>query len=46
MSVWEAKRKCPELILLPPNFERYRIASKAIYHKINAHIKNAHNTIK
>lgn len=42
MSVWEAKRKCPELILLPPNFERYRIASKAIYHIINAHIKNAH----
>ncbi|WP_269923380.1 DNA polymerase IV [Psychrobacillus psychrodurans] len=31
MSVWEAKRKCPELILLPPNFERYRIASKAIF---------------
>lgn len=39
MSVWEAKRKCPELILLPPNFERYRAASKAIYHKINEHIK-------
>lgn len=31
MAVWEAKRKCPELILLPPNFERYRIASKAIF---------------
>jgi DNA polymerase-4 len=31
MSVWEAKRKCPELILLSPNFERYRIASKAIF---------------
>lgn len=31
MSVWEAKRKCPELILLPPNFERYRIASKAMF---------------
>ncbi|MGE7625192.1 DNA polymerase IV [Viridibacillus sp. NPDC096237] len=31
MAVWEAKRKCPELILLPPNIERYRIASKAIF---------------
>ncbi|MBK3494112.1 DNA polymerase IV [Viridibacillus sp. YIM B01967] len=31
MAVWEAKRKCPELILLPPNFERYRIASKAMF---------------
>lgn len=31
MSVWEAKRKCPELILLPPNFEIYRIASKAMF---------------
>lgn len=31
MSVWEAKRKCPELILLPPNFERYRAASKAMF---------------
>ena len=31
MSVWDAKRKCPELILLPPNFERYRIASKAMF---------------
>ena len=31
MSVWEAKRKCPDLILLPPNFERYRAASKAMF---------------
>lgn len=31
MSVWEAKRKCPEIILIPPNFERYRIASKAMF---------------
>lgn len=31
MSVWEAKRKCPELILLAPNFERYRAASKAMF---------------
>ncbi|WP_391209872.1 DNA polymerase IV [Psychrobacillus sp. L4] len=31
MSVWEAKRKCPEILLLPPNFERYRIASMAMF---------------
>lgn len=31
MSVWEAKRKCPELILLAPNFERYRQASQAMF---------------
>lgn len=31
MSVGEAKRKCPELILLPPNFERYRNASQKIF---------------
>lgn len=31
MSVWEAKRKCPELILLAPNFDRYRVASKAMF---------------
>lgn len=31
MSVWEAKRICPDIILLPPNFERYRVASKAMF---------------
>ncbi len=31
MSVWEAKRKCPELILMAPNFERYRHASQAMF---------------
>ena len=31
MSVWEAKRKCPELILMSPNFERYRNASQAMF---------------
>lgn len=31
MQVHEAKRKFPQLILLPPNFERYRTASKAIF---------------
>ena len=28
MNVGEARRKCPELIVLPPNFDRYRAASK------------------
>lgn len=31
MQVHEAKRKYPELLLLPPNFERYRAASKAMF---------------
>ena len=31
MQVHEAKRKYPELLLLPPNFERYRTASKAMF---------------
>ncbi|MCJ1908867.1 DNA polymerase IV [Planococcus ruber] len=31
MQVFEAKRKFPELILLPPNFDRYRTASKAMF---------------
>ena len=31
MAVWEAKRKCPELILMAPNFERYRQASQAMF---------------
>lgn len=31
MPVWEAKRKCPEIILLPPNFDRYRAASRAMF---------------
>ncbi|TAA70709.1 DNA polymerase IV [Planococcus salinarum] len=31
MQVHEAKRKYPALLLLPPNFERYRAASKAMF---------------
>lgn len=31
MTVWEAKKLCPALIILPPNFERYRQASKEIF---------------
>ncbi|WP_257347972.1 DNA polymerase IV [Pseudalkalibacillus decolorationis] len=31
MPLWEAKRKCPELIVLPPSFDRYRAASKQLF---------------
>lgn len=31
MNVGEAKRKCPELLLLPPDFAKYRVASAAIF---------------
>ncbi|MGE6258941.1 DNA polymerase IV [Heyndrickxia sporothermodurans] len=31
MSVWEAKKLCPQLILLRPNFSRYREASEAMF---------------
>ena len=31
MNVGEALRKCPELILLPPDFPKYRTASKAMF---------------
>ena len=31
MTVHEAKRKCPELLLLPPDFQKYRQASKEMF---------------
>lgn len=31
MPLWQAKRLCPELIVLRPNFDRYRKASKEIF---------------
>lgn len=31
MPVWEAKRLCPQLILMEPNFERYRSASLGMF---------------
>jgi len=31
MPLWEAKRKCPNLIVRKPNFERYRRASLAMF---------------
>ena len=37
MQVHEAKRKYPELLLLPPNFERYRAASKAMFELLRSY---------
>ena len=31
MTVGEAKRLCPELVIVPPDFEKYRTASSAIF---------------
>ncbi|MBT2598392.1 MULTISPECIES: DNA polymerase IV [Oceanobacillus] len=31
MPIWQAKKLCPELILMRPNFERYRAASREIF---------------
>ena len=31
MPIWEAKKKCPELILRKPNFDRYRASSLAMF---------------
>lgn len=30
-AIWEAKRKCPQLVTVPPRFERYMEFSKAAY---------------
>ncbi|XYJ23619.1 hypothetical protein ACSE3M_01535 [Bacillus velezensis] len=29
--MWRAKRLCPELIVVPPNFDRYRSSSKEMF---------------
>lgn len=31
MPIWQAKKLCPELIVVRPNFERYRLASREIF---------------
>src|SRR5699024_8124408 len=31
MPLWQAKKLCPELLVLPPKFDRYRSASKEIF---------------
>ena len=42
MPIWEAKKLCPELIIKPPNFERYRAASKGMF----AILKNYTNLVE
>ncbi|MFC3885863.1 DNA polymerase IV [Bacillus songklensis] len=31
MPLWEAKKKCPDLVIKPPNFELYRDASAKVF---------------
>jgi DNA polymerase-4 len=31
MPLWQARKLCPNLIVLPPNFERYRTASQRMF---------------
>lgn len=31
MTIWQARKLCPELIIMKPNFDRYRLASKEIF---------------
>ena len=31
MPLWEAKKLCPSLIVMKPNFERYRTASQGMF---------------
>ncbi|MUV39706.1 DNA-directed DNA polymerase [Lentibacillus sp. JNUCC-1] len=31
MPLWEAKKLCPELLVMRPNFDRYRAASKQLF---------------
>ncbi|GAB3791549.1 DNA polymerase IV [Virgibacillus kimchii] len=31
MTLWEARKLCPELIVMRPNFDRYRAASREIF---------------
>ncbi|MCF6408359.1 DNA polymerase IV [Pseudalkalibacillus salsuginis] len=35
MTVWEAKQKCPGLIVMPPSFERYRTASRKMFNLLS-----------
>lgn len=35
MPLWEAKKRCPQLIVKAPNFERYRAASMAMFELLN-----------
>lgn len=35
MPLWEAKKRCPQLIVKAPNFERYRAASMVMFELLN-----------
>lgn len=35
MPVWEAKKRCPHLIVMKPNFDRYRAASQGMFEILN-----------
>jgi len=35
MAVWQARKLCPELVLMRPNFDRYRAASREIFRIMN-----------
>ncbi|MDV2683250.1 DNA polymerase IV [Alkalihalophilus lindianensis] len=37
MPVWRAKRLCPELLLMKPNHERYRQASRALFELLGSY---------
>ncbi|MFS0672749.1 DNA polymerase IV [Ornithinibacillus sp. 179-J 7C1 HS] len=36
MPIWQAKKLCPELIVIRPNFERYRFASREMFKILNS----------
>lgn len=37
MTVGEAKRLCPELVIVPPDFEKYRTASAAVFNLLRSY---------
>lgn len=39
MNVGEARRKCPKLLILPPDFRKYRDASKAMFSILKSYTK-------
>ncbi|MCK0471473.1 DNA polymerase IV [Halalkalibacter sp. APA_J-10(15)] len=40
MPIWQAKKLCPELIVLPPNGDSYRKASQAIFNILFSYTPN------
>jgi DNA polymerase IV len=39
MPLWEAKKLCPQLIIMKPNFERYQIASQGMFEILHEYSK-------